>query len=68
MALRLNNVPRYLRGALNQSYYPDGVYTAGDVETLKNDISGQKIRIQFPPHPHQDRRPFAALLGGLPWE
>ena len=36
--LRLNNVPRYLRGALHQSYYPDGVYTAGDVETLKNDI------------------------------
>ncbi|MDB6032521.1 MAG: glycoside hydrolase family 2 sugar binding [Verrucomicrobiales bacterium] len=38
VALRLNNVARYLRGALNQSYYPDGVYTAGDVETLKNDI------------------------------
>lgn len=36
--LRLNNVPRYLRGALHQSYYPDGVYTAGDVETIKNDI------------------------------
>jgi hypothetical protein len=36
--LRLNNVPRYLRGALHQSYYPDGVYTAGDVEILKNDI------------------------------
>ena len=36
--LRLNNVPRYLRGALYQSYYPDGVYTAGDVEILKNDI------------------------------
>jgi hypothetical protein len=38
VALRLNNVARYLRGALNQSYYPDGVYTAGDVEILKNDI------------------------------
>ncbi len=36
--LRLNNVPRYLRGALHQSYYPDGIYTAGNVETLKNDI------------------------------
>ena len=38
VALRLNNVARYLRGALHQSYYPDGVYTAGSVETLKNDI------------------------------
>ncbi len=36
--LRLNNVPRYLRGALYQSYHPDGVYTAGSVETLKEDI------------------------------
>ncbi|HWQ91802.1 MAG TPA: glycoside hydrolase family 2 TIM barrel-domain containing protein [Clostridia bacterium] len=37
-ALRLNGVARYLRGALYQSYYPDGVYTASSVETLKNDI------------------------------
>lgn len=37
-ALRLNGQPRYLRGALYQSYYPDGVYTAASVETLKNDI------------------------------
>jgi hypothetical protein len=37
--LRLNGVARYLRGALHQSYYPDGVYTATDVETLKHDIS-----------------------------
>src|SRR5256886_2127866 len=38
VALRLNNRARYLRGALHQSYYPEGVYTAGDVATLKNDI------------------------------
>jgi hypothetical protein len=38
VALRLNGVSRYLRGALYQSYYPDGVYTASSVETLKNDI------------------------------
>jgi hypothetical protein len=38
VALRLNGVPRYLRGALYQSYYPDGVYTASSVDTLKNDI------------------------------
>lgn len=38
VALRLNNVARYLRGALHQSYYPEGVYTAGDVSTLKHDI------------------------------
>jgi len=40
--LRLNNVPRYLRGALYQSYHPDGVYTAGDVQTLKEDILAAK--------------------------
>jgi hypothetical protein len=37
-ALRLNGVPRYLRGALYQSYHPDGVYTATSEEVLKNDI------------------------------
>lgn len=37
-ALRLNGIARYLRGALYQSYYPEGVYTAGDVERMKNDI------------------------------
>ncbi len=38
VALRLNGMVRYLRGALHQSYYPDGVYTAGCAETLRNDI------------------------------
>jgi len=37
-ALRVNGVARYLRGALYQSYFPDGVYTATSVETLKMDI------------------------------
>jgi hypothetical protein len=41
-SLRLNGVARYLRGALHQSYYPDGVYTATDVEVLKNDIECAK--------------------------
>ncbi len=36
--LCLNNKPIYLRGALYQSYYPEGVYTARDALTLKNDI------------------------------
>jgi hypothetical protein len=36
--LRLNGVPRYLRGALYQSFYPEGVYTAGDSQTLRKDI------------------------------
>ncbi len=46
--LRLNNVPRYLRGALYQSYHPDGVYTAGNVETLKQDIlSAKKYGFNF---------------------
>ena len=38
-ALSLNNRPIYLRGALYQSYHPDGIYTAGDVSTIRNDIA-----------------------------
>jgi len=46
--LRLNGGARYLRGALYQSYYPDGVYTAGDVATLKNDIAyAKKVGFNF---------------------
>jgi hypothetical protein len=41
-AIRLNGVVRYLRGALYQSYHPEGVYTAGSVETLKGDILAAK--------------------------
>ena len=41
-ALRVNGVARYLRGALYQSYHPDGVYTATNVETLKKDIEWAK--------------------------
>src|SRR5262249_29946850 len=37
-----NGVPRYLRGALHQSFYPDGVYTASSVDVLKNDIAHAK--------------------------
>ena len=40
--LRINGVPRYLRGALYQSYFPEGVYTASSVETLKEDIAWAK--------------------------
>jgi hypothetical protein len=48
VALRLNGVARYLRGALYQSFYPDGVYTAGDVRTLKNDIAyAKKVGFNF---------------------
>ncbi len=36
--LSLNNQQIYLRGALYQSYHPDGVYTAGDASTLRRDI------------------------------
>ena len=55
VALRLNNTARYLRGALHQSYYPDGVYTAGSVETLKKRHSlGQAVRVQLSAHPHQN--------------
>lgn len=41
-ALRLNGVARYLRGALYQSYHPEGVYTAASVNTLKEDIAQAK--------------------------
>jgi hypothetical protein len=37
--LCLNNKPIYLRGALYQSYHPDGIYTACDAATLRNDIA-----------------------------
>jgi hypothetical protein len=40
--IRLNNVARYLRGALYQSYHPDGVYTASSVDVLKSDIACAK--------------------------
>jgi beta-galactosidase/beta-glucuronidase len=39
MVLRLNGEPRYLRGALYQSYFPDGIYTAVDEQVIKNDIA-----------------------------
>jgi hypothetical protein len=41
--LSLNGEPIYLRGALYQSYYPEGVYTAGDVESIQDDIRCAKI-------------------------
>jgi len=41
-ALRVNGMARYLRGALYQSYFPEGVYTAASVETLKDDIAYAK--------------------------
>jgi hypothetical protein len=36
--LNLNGEPIYLRGALYQSYHPEGVYTAGDVQAIADDI------------------------------
>ena len=41
-ALALNGRALYLRGALHQSFYPDGVYTAGDARTLRDDIAFAK--------------------------
>lgn len=41
-SLCLNGEPIYLRGALYQSYYPDGVYTAGDTQALRDDIAYAK--------------------------
>lgn len=45
-ALCLNGEPIYLRGALYQSYYPEGIYTAGDVQVLRDDIAYAK-RVGF---------------------
>ena len=41
-ALALNGRALYLRGALHQSFYPEGVYTAGDARTLREDITFAK--------------------------
>jgi hypothetical protein len=41
-SLCLNGEPIYLRGALYQSYHPEGIYTAGDVETIQHDICQAK--------------------------
>ena len=47
-ALRVNGVPRYLRGALYQSFYPDGVYTASSVDVIKDDIAyAKKVGFNF---------------------
>src|SRR5438045_7844045 len=45
-SLFLNGEAIYLRGALYQSYYPDGIYTAGDTQTLRDDIAYAK-RVGF---------------------
>jgi hypothetical protein len=37
--LGLNNKPIYLRCALYPSYHPNGIYTATDARTLRNDIA-----------------------------
>ncbi len=41
-ALSFNGEAIYLRGALYQSYFPDGIYTAGDVQLIKDDIAYAK--------------------------
>ncbi len=41
-SLALNGEPIYLRGALYQSYFPDGIYTAGDSQVLQDDILAAK--------------------------
>jgi hypothetical protein len=41
-ALCLNGQPIYLRGALYQSYHAEGIYTAGDVQALIDDITFAK--------------------------
>ena len=45
-ALTLNQKPIYIRGALYQSYYPDGIYLAGAAQTLRDDIAYAK-RVGF---------------------
>src|SRR5947207_9508060 len=45
-SLCLNGEPIYLRGALYQSYHPEGVYTAGDVESIQTAMAGRN-RVGF---------------------
>ncbi|MFL6589077.1 MAG: glycoside hydrolase family 2 protein [Chthoniobacterales bacterium] len=40
--LNLNGEPIYLRGALYQSYHAEGVYTAGDLQAVRDDIISAK--------------------------
>ncbi|HOJ40221.1 MAG TPA: glycoside hydrolase family 2 TIM barrel-domain containing protein, partial [bacterium] len=45
--LFLNGRPYFMRLVLDQGYYPDGIYTAGSEEALKNDIRlAQKLGFQ----------------------
>ncbi len=37
-AFHVNGRPRYLRCVLDQSYHPDGVYTAPDLEAIRADL------------------------------
>ncbi|SPE51797.1 Beta-galactosidase [Verrucomicrobia bacterium] len=47
-SLRVNGVVRFLRGALYQSYFPDGVYTATSADTLRNDLAyAKKVGFNF---------------------
>lgn len=39
----LNNKPYYLKMALDQGYYPDGLYTAPSDEDLKRDVEAAKL-------------------------
>ncbi|MEM2936627.1 MAG: glycoside hydrolase family 2, partial [Candidatus Bathyarchaeia archaeon] len=39
----LNNEPYYLKMALDQGYYPDGLYTAPKDEDLKRDVEAAKL-------------------------
>lgn len=41
-AVFVNGRPRYLRCVLDQSYYPDGIYTAPSVEAIRNDLQTAK--------------------------
>ncbi len=42
MKFMLNGKPCFMRMVLDQGFYPDGIYTARDDETLKNDITISK--------------------------
>ena len=62
----LNGEPVYLRGALDQDYYPDGIYTRPRTPSWRT--SSRKAKAagpQLPALPHQDRRP-ALLRRGRP--
>ncbi|OUS78551.1 hypothetical protein B1748_00280 [Paenibacillus sp. MY03] len=68
----VNNQPVYIRGALDQAFYPDSIYTAGSVDEIRKEIELAKqmgfnllrkhIKVEIPEYLY-----WADRLGMLIW-